>query len=168
MFEFRARHAVHEGNTKYYQVISVTNTVTGDGVVVTHWGSWTSGASREPKLHGKATKVDTFVRHSAQSAASSTVRAKSKRGYSSWDEIRKDVDTIEDLRKLLDAWFKSADANLIEAHLTHWMDIADLVSVDEVDYEDDPEADAKRAAELAAIQQSELNEAMQNKNWGIW
>lgn len=81
-YEVHGECAKHEGGTKYYQVIRITDQDTKAGIVVTHWGRWHEGAPSEPRLHGQC-KVECLA-----SGVSTRYRAaqnnKSKRGYKGW------------------------------------------------------------------------------------
>lgn len=163
-YDFDAKYAVHEGRTKYYQVFHILNDVSGDGVVVTHWGSYTPGAPRAPKLHAKGIKVDVYKRRSSNSNSMRIVRDKTKRGYQDWNSINKTLPTSADLRAELEQWFKPGDVDLIYAHLTQEV----LPNEDDNAPNDDGLLDAMRAAIDAQAEEKQIQSNMQNKNWGIF
>lgn len=168
MFRFEASYAVHEGGTKYYQVFNIYNDISGEGVVVTHWGSYTRGASRQPRLHSKALKIDVYRRYASSSNASTRIRDKTKRGYSDWDKVTENFSTIESANLHLNQWFKAGDASLIMSHMVGHTDedgiqglSPDMVVFDEF-------ADLPTEEEIQALVDKEKEQKMQNKNWGMW
>lgn len=171
MFRFEASYAIHDGGTKYYQVFNIYNDVSGEGVVVTHWGSYTRGASRQPRLHSKALKIDVYKRHASSSNASRIIRDKSKfrngGRYEDWDKVTENFSTIESANLHLNQWFKAGDANLIMSHMIGHTDddlrglSPDMVIVDEL-------ADVPTDEEIEALVNKEKEQKMQNKNWGTW
>lgn len=168
MFIFEADYAVHEGGTKYYQVFNIIDDISGDGVVVTHWGSYTRGAPRVPKLHGKGLKVDVYKRHASTSNSARIIREKTRRGYENWDKSKSSFVGFDDTKLSLEQWFKPGDVTLIMAQLTGHADepqlsgaSADFIIVDEF-------ATMPTEAEIQALMDKEKELKMQNKNWGTW
>jgi hypothetical protein len=168
MFRFEASYAIHDGRTKYYQVFNIVNETSGEGVAVTHWGSYNPGASRQPRLHSKGLKIDVYHRHASASNASSRIRDKTKRGYENWDRVTNTFASIEEMDLYLNQWFKHADATLIMAHMTGHTDksglrglSADFIVTDEI-------ADMPTDEEIEALVTKEKEQKMQNKNWGTW
>lgn len=122
MFTLQADYAIHEGGAKFYQVFNVWDNETGNGCVVTHWGSYTAGAPRAPKLHGKAIKIDVYKHGRSHSKAREVKKMKSSRGYSNWSgHISENRDT-EAFATILEGWFKQADSELIMSHIVGMSD----------------------------------------------
>lgn len=182
MFEFESDYFIHEGGTKYYQIFKLRNTVNGFTCVVTHWGAYTKGAARAPKLHGKAVKVDCYTNHyDATKFASGMRKKKINNGYNDWDNFDSRIETEHLFEKYLLEWFKTADANLIFNHMVNEIteaDIADDYPVKPINYDEyeknraakqeayELERDAREAA--AKLKQEEQKAKLDNPNWGVW
>lgn len=187
MFELTSEYGIHEGGSKYYQIFNIRNTVSGDGCVVTHWGAYRYGCPREPRLHGKAVKVDTYKRGRSTTEARQKMRGKSARGYKEWNKISNQYATVAELTERMHEMFKDGDADLIVATLTNAFN-AGVPSSDEAyeadDFEDYDNAEYVKSEilkrklrddqlkaseeETLALMAKEKNELMQNKNWGAF
>ena len=111
-FFCRAVRSIHEGGTKYYQVITILNNATNRGVVVTHSGAYKEGATIVPRTHGKI-KTQTLA-SSTIGTGNSAKRAKEKRGYIKWDSIIDNASmTDSTITEMAVQWFKPDDAKLI-------------------------------------------------------
>lgn len=168
MFKFEASYALHEGGTKYYQVFNIYNEISGDGVVVTHWGSYKNGAPREPRFHSKGVKIDVYRRKASISVSARVVREKTRRGYEHWDNLHETLSNFGEVDFHLREWFGTGDANLIIAHLSGHVDdtalsglSADFIIIDEL-------ANIPTQQEIQAGIAKEKEIKMQNKNWGTW
>lgn len=181
MFELTSEYGIHEGGSKYYQIFNIRNTVSGDGCVVTHWGAYRYGCPREPRLHGKAVKVDTYKRGRSTTEARQKMRGKSARGYKEWNNISIQYATVAELTERMHEMFKDGDANLIVATLTNAFNVKGEPSETYDDaydgYEDYNDLDTShvkdemlrlREEEVLALMAKEKNELMQNKNWGAF
>lgn len=91
------QYLLHEGGTKFYQVMRVRDTGTGKAATVTHWGSLKGEPGLTPiKDHGQR-KV------SADDSYREAIRAKKGRGYEDrieWGETQQ-FHSIDECRKYL-------------------------------------------------------------------
>lgn len=110
-FSFEAKGAVHEGGTKYYQVIRLVRDGYGS-VVITHWGKHHPGAPAEPRLHG-STKLDLLRGHGA-AEYNGYIKNKEKRGYHDWR---------------VTAEFKRMDSTAFLDITARWLSVADRAEV---------------------------------------
>jgi hypothetical protein len=82
-FDIRRKHCVHEGGTKFYQVITVSGN--GRSVCMTHWGKY-PGNIPTPAQQGES-KLETYESLvGAHEDGMGKQREKMRRGYKKWKE----------------------------------------------------------------------------------
>ncbi|MPS48570.1 hypothetical protein [Methylobacillus sp.] len=119
-YDIKALYAVHEGGTKFYQIIQIVELNSGRSVCVTNWGKYTNGCKREPRLHkgGGGVKVDMFDKPSgSMRAVTNQKRAKTRNGYIDWREEVAHLSSAEELRVWGGNFYDAGDLELIQEHL---------------------------------------------------
>lgn len=157
VFEFSVQRSVHDGGTKYYQVIGIRAS-SGHGIVVTHYGRHAPGFPHEPKNHGQC-KIERLPSCVASTAISRR-RAKEKRGYSAWSEkIDRSIAADELLTKVRE-WFSADDERIIMQYMTGTA-VMDMSPVSEPKFIE-PSLDKVKITAAPVI------EAPKSAEWGTW
>lgn len=121
MFNFKSNFAVHAGNTKYYQVISIINERNAKGCVITNWGKYTPGEVREPKNKSHATKIDCYANNPRITTNNHCNKIATKTAnrydFSKHDTVDFTLVCDSELLEFLPKWFKTDDVELIYNHL---------------------------------------------------
>lgn len=155
-FYFYAEGAVHEGGSKYYQVIRVGSNRFGRSAVITHWGKMHPGAPKEPKHHGQ-TKVE-YLTNSGVYVAKSHISRKSKNGYGGskgglWNKTANfEFEDQTDFEIAVHSWFSKEDAMTIIQHICGMTEL--IEPIDKVE-------DVTAAAPV-------VDPATKSENWGTW
>jgi hypothetical protein len=107
-YNIRAHIAVHEGETKFYQLYEIDGP--GGSVCVRHWGRYHPGAELLPYAHGSVSISTSASRRYGHRECTTMMKTKMKRGY---NEFRINVhagNVDEDqVRAILNAHFKRPD-----------------------------------------------------------
>ena len=109
--------AVHDGGTKFYQVIKLTSDESDKGFVVTHWGPYSAGGIHEPSAGGQ-NKVAECKSSQAEWEADRAISAKRRRGYKFQPFSEEEFYSLSDLRTRLFEIFRPKDALKIHTVLT--------------------------------------------------
>lgn len=157
-FYFYAGSAVHEGGSKYYQLIRLGSISMNRSVVVTHWGKMHPGAPKEPKYHGQH-KVELLANNGISTARGHKSR-KSKNGYSGWDsKANHEFSSESELIAQIEKWFDTKDVATI---VTHLFGMTELIEpIEEGTDTEDSYFGTKTAAPVEEPKPK-------SENWGTW
>lgn len=109
-FSLRRQHAIHEGGTKYYQVIIIQDEK-GRAVVCTHWGAHDPRITMAPLHHGQC-KIE-VMETGGLSVYNTARRNKEKRGYARWTAEPAITFDGKFLRAKINGIFKPKDVDAI-------------------------------------------------------
>lgn len=144
------KSAIHEGHTKYYQVIEIKETETRRGIVITHYGALSLGIEMKPKYHG--TRNIALHERGVDSAFNTAIAKKRKRDYLNWKDTLEEPNLdLGEMLSLMRKW-------LVESDVKKIMEYFDLSLGDVV--EEDLFEDAEPVRATAPIERP--------VEWGSW
>lgn len=157
-YYFYAESAIHEGGSKYYQLIRLGSISAKRSVVVTHWAKMHPGAPSEPKHYGQH-KTELVVGSGVAEARGHKSR-KSKNGYRNW-ETKADCEfsSESELVAKIAQWFNAKDTTTIVTHLFGMTELVEPIG--EGTYTEEYYYDAEAAAPVEAPKPK-------SEDWGTW